>query len=68
MICDYDGSLLYYLKDSPLGYRIDSIYCMGKGLVVGGVNGYIWSYEVKPFEYGIPYALLHAKIGVDEKA
>jgi hypothetical protein len=36
-------------------------------LVVAGVNGFIWSYEAKSYE-GAPYALLSAKIGMDEKS
>lgn len=67
MICDHDGNLQYYLKDSPFGNRIECIYPASRGLVVAGANGFIWSYENKSFEYGSPYALLQAKIGMDEK-
>jgi len=68
MICDHDGNLQYYLKDSPLGHRIDTIFPASRGLIVGGANGYIWSYENKSYEHGAPYALLQAKIGLDDKS
>ena len=58
MICDHDGNLQYYLKDAPFGNRIECIYPASRGLVVAGVNGYIWSFEMKNFDYGAPYAKL----------
>lgn len=58
MICDHDGNLQYYLKDAPFGYRLDCIFPATRGLIVGGVGGFIWSYENKSYEYGSPYALL----------
>jgi hypothetical protein len=68
MICDHDGNLQYYLYDSPIGNRIDCIYPASRGLVVAGVNGFIWSYESKAFDFGAPYALLQSKIGISEKS
>ena len=68
MICDHDGNLQYYLKDAPLGNRIECIYPASRGLIVAGVNGYIWSFEMKNFDYGAPYAKLQDKIGTEEKS
>lgn len=54
MVCDYSGFVQYYLKDAPFHQRIECIVPGSKGLIVAGVNGYMWAYECKP---DIEYAL-----------
>jgi WD40 repeat protein len=68
IICDYDGTMQFYLRDAPFGERLECIYPASRGLIVAGNNGYIYSYENKSFEYGAPYAILQSKIGFDENA
>jgi hypothetical protein len=50
------GLATHYLK--PLGERINCIFAAQRGLVVGGVNGYIWSFEQKSMDHPEAYTLL----------
>ena len=62
MICDYDGFVQFYLKDSPLGNKIECIHTFSKGLIVAGDNGYIWAYKI---DSEAPYSLFQQKIGLE---
>ena len=57
MICDYSGLIQTYLTDAPFDNRLDCIWPTTKALVVGGENGFIWSYELTK-SHDRPYQLL----------
>jgi len=65
LLLDFTGGFKCYLPESPRGYQIDSIFPFMRGVIVGGENGWTWTYEVNQSD-AYPYKMMHERIGEDE--
>lgn len=46
LLLDFKGEFKNYLPESPRGYQLDCILPFGRGLIVAGDRGLIWTYEM----------------------